>query len=83
MGHRLDPFRSLRLHRNGEPVIEVRWMLPPGSNIAHAFRVAELSSGASEITAIRFCGTWPVVYLIENEFTERCRVCQRAITEEG
>lgn len=57
------------------------WMVPPNSHVPHAFRRADLEAGAQELTALRHCGTWPVGELREDEFTERCRPCQLAVTE--
>jgi hypothetical protein len=64
-------------------MIDICWMVPPGSRIAHAFRAAELRAGPTEVTAVRFCGTWPITRLTETAFAERCRACEHAIEKSG
>ncbi|HEV2777867.1 MAG TPA: hypothetical protein VGX25_00545 [Actinophytocola sp.] len=56
------------------------WMVPHCALTAHAFDRAELAT-LPQVSALRWCGTWPVAELEENELAERCRLCQRAVDE--
>lgn len=54
------------------------WLVPPDSQIAHAFRQVDLKK-LDEVTAVRHCGTWSVAELHVNEHAERCWPCRRAV----